>query len=49
MLVVIRGGGDIATGIALRLHRAGMEVVICETACPTAIRRTVCFLSLIHI
>lgn len=43
MLVVIRGGGDIATGIALRLHRAGMEVVICETACPTAIRRTVCF------
>ena len=29
MLVVIRGGGDIATGIALRLHRAGMEVVIC--------------------
>ena len=43
MLVVIRGGGDIATGVALRLYRAGMEVVICETACPTSIRRTVCF------
>ncbi len=43
MLVVIRGGGDIATGIALRLHRAGMELVICEIARPTSIRRSVCF------
>lgn len=43
MLVVIRGAGDIATGIALRLYRAGMEVVLCETSSPTAIRRTVCF------
>lgn len=43
MLVVIRGGGDIATGIALRLYRSGMEVVICETYAPTSIRRTVCF------
>ena len=43
MRVVIRGGGDIATGIALRLIRSGMEVVICEQARPTAIRRTVSF------
>ncbi len=43
MLVVIRGGGDLATGVALRLYRAGMRVVICETASPTSIRRTVCF------
>ena len=43
MLVVIRGGGDLATGIALRLYRSGMEVVVCETAAPTSIRRTVCF------
>ena len=43
MLVVIRGGGDLATGTALRLYRAGMEVVVCETAVPTSIRRTVCF------
>lgn len=43
MLVVIRGGGDLATGAALRLHRSGMDVVICETAAPTSIRRTVCF------
>lgn len=43
MLVIIRGGGDIATGIALRLYRSGMAVVICETHAPTSIRRTVCF------
>lgn len=43
MFVVIRGGGDLATGAALRLHRSGMEVAICEIAAPTSIRRTVCF------
>ena len=43
MLVVIRGAGDIASGIALRLHRAGMQVVMCDLAAPTSIRRTVCF------
>ena len=43
MLVVIRGAGDIASGIALRLHRAGMQVVMCDLAQPTSIRRTVCF------
>ena len=43
MLVVIRGAGDIASGVALRLPRAGFRVVMTETACPTTIRRTVCF------
>ncbi len=43
MLVQIRGAGDIATGIALRLYRAGMQVVMCDIAEPTSIRRTVCF------
>jgi len=43
MLVVIRGAGDIASGIALRLYRAGMDVVMTDLAAPTAIRRTVCF------
>ena len=43
MLVVMRGGGDIATGIALRLHRSHMAVVICELPAPTSIRRTVSF------
>ena len=43
MLVLIRGAGDIASGIALRLYRAGMDVVMTEIPHPTAIRRTVCF------
>ena len=43
MLVVIRGAGDIATGIALRLYRAGLQLVMCEVGTPTSIRRTVCF------
>lgn len=43
MLVVIRGAGDIATGIALRLWRSHMQVVMTEIEQPTAIRRTVCF------
>ena len=43
MRVVIRGAGDLATGIALRLWRARMQVVMLETAEPTSIRRTVCF------
>ncbi len=43
MLVVIRGAGDIATGIALRLWRAHIGVVMTDLEAPTAIRRTVCF------
>lgn len=43
MLVVIRGAGDIATGIALRLWRAGIQIVMTDLPTPTAIRRTVCF------
>lgn len=43
MLVVIRGAGDIATGIALRLYRAHFQIVMTDLDRPTAIRRTVCF------
>ena len=43
MLVVIRGAGDIATGIALRLHRAGISLILTDLPQPTAVRRTVCF------
>lgn len=43
MLVLIRGAGDLATGVAIRLMRAGMDVVLTEIATPTAIRRTVAF------
>lgn len=40
-LVVVRGGGDLATGVVARLHRAGFPVVVLELAAPLAIRRTV--------
>lgn len=43
MIVLIRGGGDLASGVALRLHRAGMRVVVTELAQPLAVRRLVCF------
>lgn len=44
-LVVLRGGGDLATGIVNRLHSAGFPVVILETEEPTVIRRTVAYAS----
>ena len=43
MLVMIRGAGDIATGIALRLHRSGYRLILTDLPQPTSIRRTVCF------
>lgn len=43
MLVLIRGAGDLASGIALRLHHAKFQVVMTDLPRPTAIRRTVCF------
>ncbi len=43
MRVVIRGAGDLASGVALRLWRSGMDVVLLDVEKPTAIRRTVAF------
>ena len=43
MLVLIRGAGDLASGIALRLHHAGFSVVMTDLPQPTSIRRTVSF------
>lgn len=41
--VVIRGAGDIATGVALRLRRSGYQVIMLEIDKPTVIRRSVAF------
>jgi xanthine dehydrogenase accessory factor len=43
MLVLIKGAGDLASGVALRLVHAGVTVVMTETAAPTCVRRTVAF------
>ena len=40
-LVIVRGGGDIATGVVQALRHAGFPVLILETDRPSAIRRTV--------
>ncbi|MDY3372232.1 MAG: selenium-dependent molybdenum cofactor biosynthesis protein YqeB [Terrisporobacter othiniensis] len=47
-IIVIRGGGDIATGTIHKLHRCGFKVVILEIEKPSAIRRTVCFSEAIY-
>ena len=47
-LVLLRGGGDLASGVALRLHRAGIKVVITELAQPLAVRRTVSFAEAVY-
>ena len=40
-LCLLRGGGDLATGVAWRLTRAGLAVVVTELANPLTVRRTV--------
>ena len=47
-IVIVRGGGDIATGTICRLHRCGYQVLVLETEFPTAIRRTVSFCEAIY-
>jgi xanthine dehydrogenase accessory factor len=46
--VVLRGGGDLASGIACRLHNAGFKVLITEIGEPTLIRRTVSFAQAVY-
>ena len=42
-VILMRGGGDLASGVALRLVRVGLRVVISELAQPLAVRRLVSF------
>ena len=42
-LVVVRGAGDLATGVITALYSAGYSVIATETEKPTVIRRTVSF------
>ncbi|MEN8076484.1 selenium-dependent molybdenum cofactor biosynthesis protein YqeB [Clostridioides difficile] len=43
MLVVIKGAGDLASGIAHRLKRSGLDIIMTEIGKPTTVRRTVAF------
>lgn len=42
-LVLVRGGGDLATGVIARMTRAGFAVVVTELEIPLTVRRTVSF------
>jgi len=47
-LIVLRGGGDLGTGVAHRLSRSGYRVVVLETGEPRAVRRRVAFAEAVH-
>ena len=47
-IVVVRGGGDLASGVIHRLYRSGYKVLILESEKPTAIRRMVSFCEAVY-
>jgi xanthine dehydrogenase accessory factor len=47
-LVLLRGGGDLASGVAARLYRSGIGVIIVELPQPRAIRRLVSFAEAVY-
>jgi xanthine dehydrogenase accessory factor len=47
-LVLVKGAGDLGTGVAWRLHRAGFPLIITELAQPLVVRRTVAFASAVY-
>lgn len=47
-LILLKGGGDLGTGVAWRLHKAGFPIVITELAQPLVVRRTVAFASAVY-
>jgi UDP-N-acetylmuramoylalanine-D-glutamate ligase len=42
-LIIVRGGGDLATGTIHKLYKCGFSVLILEVPHPSAIRRNVAF------
>lgn len=43
MIILIKGAGDLATGVAHRLKKCGFNIVMTEISEPTTVRRTVAF------
>ena len=39
--VIVRGGGDLGTGVIYRLHKSGFPVIVLELAQPLVVRRRV--------
>ena len=46
--VLIWGGGEMASGVAFRLHRVGIKILVVETYQPLAVRRTVSFAQAVY-
>jgi xanthine dehydrogenase accessory factor len=46
--IIVRGGGDLGSGVALCLHRSGLPVVICDLPEPIAVRRRVAFATAVY-
>ncbi len=46
--VVVRGGGDLGSGVVLRLHRIGVKVMVAELDHPLVVRRKVAFAEAIY-
>ena len=42
-LIIVRGGGDLASGTIHKLYQCGFKVLVLETADPSAIRRNIAF------
>ena len=47
-LIIVRGGGDLATGTIYKLKKSGFQVLILETRYPSAIRRNVAFCEAVY-
>ncbi|MDO5135279.1 MAG: selenium-dependent molybdenum cofactor biosynthesis protein YqeB [Eubacteriales bacterium] len=47
-IVVVRGGGDLASGVIHRLYRCGYRVLVLESPNPSAIRRMVSFCEAVY-
>lgn len=48
MRILVQGGGDLASGVVVRLHRAGWQVMVAELAQPLAVRRYVSFAQAVY-
>ena len=47
-MILVRGGGDLATGVIHKLHQSGYQVLILECDRPSAIRRHVAFCEAVY-
>ncbi|KJS29581.1 MAG: hypothetical protein VR64_20465 [Desulfatitalea sp. BRH_c12] len=48
LVILIRGAGEMASGVAHRLHRAGFKLVLTDIKTPMAVRRRVSFCEAVH-